>query len=536
MLSPERSTPRRALACALWLIAIACSVPRAGAQSVAPQPHPNHFIILVDASGSVNRATLQSAITGRLLPQLFERGFGRSFPAYDPQQDRVTLLHFGIVERAPTPAYLRLKDYRFLANFIHPIFEYRRATRQEIAEGAVQIAGYEMTILSWAKPLALAWGKGRVANVEGNRTFLIMLSDGKPNGSSTRAEEDEVRRRADKPDLAKTEQAIADVNENYRFVAAEGGDEAGAGADAINQIFIEAYEIVPRAQEALEERARSLAPFEQLSFSWTSESGDRPIGELSAEMKPDFLEWVRSAGTTAGRVSAGTGDPAPAAKDWDLGPVWSLPLTAEGALGCESRSYPVTLVVPVKLNDKLLGARTLEYTYQREVAAPPASSCTYWYWGWRAAAVFALLLLLGAAAYFIYFRFYSTHIYIELSGHAVPIRIARGETVESGTPISPREGLEAFTLHLPGGLLQRIFYRKARVGAEMNGGVRVRLSEGGQTSLGLPSPQRKVEAYWDAVPDHPTTLTLTFEQGRQTSHVILSYPKGISPRGGATRQ
>jgi hypothetical protein len=84
--------------------------------------------------------------------------------------------------------------------------------------------------------------------------------------------------------------------------------------------------------------------------------------------------------------------------------------------------------------------------------------------------------------------------------------------------------------------LQRIFYRKAQVAAEMNGRARVSMSEGGQTWLGLPSLQQKIEAYWDAVPDEPTTLTLTFEQGRQTSHVSLSYPKGIPTSGGATRQ
>lgn len=526
MLCPERSWQGRVLAWALWLIALTCSEPRAGAQSVAPLPHPNHFIILVDSSGSVNRGALRSAVSERLLPQLFERGPGGSAPAYDPRQDYVTLLHFGIVERAPSPAYLRLKDYRFLADFIHPIFEHGRASRQEIAEGTVPANSYEMTILSWAKPLALARAEGRVAGRESNRTFLIMLSDGRPNGSSSGGEEDEVRRRADKTDLVRTEEAIARVNKAYRFLAV-GGDEADAGANSPDRIFIETYEIVPTAQQELEARARSFDPFDRLSFRWASESGERPAGELSAEMKADFVEWARASGATGGRISVGPGADLSPVKEWNLGPEWSLPVVADRALGCEPQSYAVSLVVPLKLDDSFLGTRTLEYTYRREFAAPPASACTYSYWGGRAAVGGGLLLLAAVAAYFIYFRFYSTHIYIELPGHAIPIRVARAGTVESGTPISPRDGLEAFTLHLPGGLLQRLFYQRANVAAEMNGGPGVKLGEGGGASLDLPTGRRKVDAYWDYTPDRPTTLTLTFEQGKQSSRVGLSYPKGM---------
>lgn len=523
---PEWSWTRRVIAWASLLAAVACPGPRAGAQSVAPPPHPNHFILLVDSSGSVNRGALRSAVSERLLPRLFEHGFGNSAPAYDPRQDYVTLLHFGIVERAQSPAYLRLKDYKFLSEFIHPVFEHRRASRQEVAEGAVPANSYEMTILSWAKPLALARAEGRVAGREGGRTFLIMFSDGKPNGSSSVGEEDEIRRWADKADLARTEEALARVNKAYRFLALW-DEEVGAGANSSDRIFMEAYEIVPVAKQELEARARSFDPFARLSFRWASESGDRPEGELSAEMKPDFLEWARASGAAGGRVSVGPGADASEAKEWDLGPGWSLPFVADRALGCEPQRYAVTLIVPLKLEDRFLGTRTLEYSYRREFTTPPASACTYSYWGRRTAAAGGLLILAAAAAYFIYFRFYSTHIYIELPGHAVPIRVARAGTFESGTPISPREGLEAFTLRLPGGLLQRLFYQRAHVAAEMNGGPGVRLGEGGGASLALPAGRRKVDAYWEDTPDQPTTLTLTFEQGNQTSRVGLSYPKGM---------
>jgi hypothetical protein len=499
---------------------------------VTPRDHPNHFIILVDASGSVAsvpsaRAALRAAIEERLVPRLYRQGFGGAIPPYDPRQDFISLYHFGIVSQGPTPAYLRLRDYDFLTDFIHPVLRDRRVTPEELAESAMPPNGYELTILSWARPLAVAAaGRGASERVS-NRTFLISLHDGIPNNSSSRAEEADVQRWANPANRRAAEEVIARVSRDYRFVGVDDGGEQAARAPAAAHIFMEVVEIVPAAQDALEERAKSLDPFGRLSFSWTEEGGERPAGLLSAEMDADFLSWVRSAGGASGRVAAGAGDAEPAARDWDLSPEWTLPFVAEGPLDCEPRRYTVSVEVPVKSRDEILGARTLLYTARREFETPAASRCTYAFVARRAGAAGLLLLLLAAAAYFVYFRFFSTHLHVELPGLAIPIRVARAGTVEGGTPISPREGLEAFTLRVPAGMLQRIFYRNASVSVEIKGGRSVSLAEGG-ASLSFPTSRESVDAYWDSVPDRPTRLTLTFEQGGRASHVSLSYPKGIS--------
>jgi hypothetical protein len=523
------SLPHR-LACVLCLCVL---VPHpVMAQSLTPQENRNHFIILVDASGSVasvpaKRSALHATVVERLLPRLYRQGFGDAIPPYDPQTDFISLFHFGIVAQEPTPAYLRLKTYNFLTDFIHPVFVYRRVTPEELSESIMPATGYELTILSWAKQLAVAAAGRGGADRLSNRTILITLHDGVPNNSSSRAEESDVQRWADPDNRREAEKVIAQVNRNYRFVGDGGDVEQPPGANAGDRIFMETSEIVPVAQDELAGHAKSLDPFQELSFSWSEESGERPSGQLSAEMKPDFMNWVRSAGGKNGRLIVEAGGQ-PATQDWDLSPRWLLPVVVAGPLECGQRSYPLSIDIPITLRDEFLGTRTLVYNARREFETPPPSSCTNAYLAKRLAVLVFLLLLFAVATYFIYFRFFTTHIYVELPGLAIPIRIRRAGIVECGTPISPRAGLEAFTLRVPAGLLQRIFYRKADVEVEMNGGRSVSLNESGDSTLRFPTTQPSVDAFWDSVPNNPTRLTLIFKQGRQTSRVGLSYPKGIS--------
>jgi hypothetical protein len=71
------------------------------AQAVNPMDHPNHYVLLIDASGSAmpkrNRMKKEAFEKGvlRTLPtELFEKGFNKKIPLYDPQHDYLTVLHF----------------------------------------------------------------------------------------------------------------------------------------------------------------------------------------------------------------------------------------------------------------------------------------------------------------------------------------------------------------------------------------------------------------------------------------------------------
>src|ERR1051325_3029280 len=74
------------------------------AQFVNPIDHPNHYILLIDASGSampkrngVKKEAFEKAVLRTLPMEIFENGFKKQIPLYDPQQDYLTLLHFGII-------------------------------------------------------------------------------------------------------------------------------------------------------------------------------------------------------------------------------------------------------------------------------------------------------------------------------------------------------------------------------------------------------------------------------------------------------
>src|SRR5262245_44456670 len=62
--------------------------------------HPNHYVVLVDSSGSAvsprtKREIFERTLTQELIPRLYEGGFGEVVPAFSPDRDLLTLLHFG---------------------------------------------------------------------------------------------------------------------------------------------------------------------------------------------------------------------------------------------------------------------------------------------------------------------------------------------------------------------------------------------------------------------------------------------------------
>src|SRR4051812_39511305 len=96
---PSLRTPIRPI----LLAALLCGAATAWGQRVCRVPAgPNHFIVLVDSSGSMSRGGARVAETQRARKRLTAALFGRkglqNLPKYDPAKDLLTVHEFGIDE------------------------------------------------------------------------------------------------------------------------------------------------------------------------------------------------------------------------------------------------------------------------------------------------------------------------------------------------------------------------------------------------------------------------------------------------------
>lgn len=547
----SKGQKRRKIDYALLATVMILTVPVASkAQYFQPEKHPNHYIILVDSSGSTasskaKREAYNKALTETLPKLIYETGFGQAIPPLELQNDILTLLHFGVVSSGPIPAYMRLKDYDLTKDFIHTVtFRSLDISQSEFKRRAPPTQHYELTILSWAKQMALSVFNAKNSNAVNNRTFLIMISDGIANGGISAREIETAENFGNHSNVEQVKGLVNTIDREYLFTDGQGKDGRAFQEKLPNDnhplFFIEAYEVVSVAQAKWEAEAKALQPLNRLKIEWTKESGAAPEGVLVATIENDLLKQLGLTGDATGVMKLmREGSKNEAA--WYLGSHLKMPFSIQEALTCDSRNFDALLEIPITQTDGRLGTRNVNYVFRQSISAPPATSCTVMFFVWTGAKLLLLAAVLFAIVYLIYFRLYSTHLDIELPGLRAPIRLNRKSGTLGGTSISPKEELEALSLRLPNQLLQRIFYQKALVRLEANvDSVKEGKDKEGKdlvhwtndssssSTLKLPSDLRNITASWQDIPKGPTKLTVIFKQGGQHSEVVLSYPKGIS--------
>lgn len=521
------------------ILPIVAAPTRSFAQNVYPEKHPNHYILLIDASGSVvatnaKRKAYYTGLTDVLLPTLYQEGFGENIPHFDPKRDVLTLLHFGIVSKGQFPAYLRLRDYSLTKQYIHPRFVQKQSIApEELRQLITPKQFYELTILAWAKQLALWVSRPETSKVISHRTFLIMLHNGISNEGSLAEEVSMAERWGYSADVQKVKELVNTIDRNYAFT--DGKGKRGWGwqkqlrsdkLDGQQRIFIEAYEVVSTAWAKWEADAEQLAPFAQLRLRWTRESGDTPEAILRTVTDERFLGWLRLTENEGGSLALMYGN-AKATVPWKAKRAFEVPVSVSGGLTCAQNTYTIILDVPISQSDSLLGSRTVHYTYRQFLLAPLPFRCTLLFVIQRGVEIAILAFGFMAVIYYLYFRFYFTHIQVRLPGLVIPVQVKRTGTVRATTPVSPKLGLEAFCLILPRTWLQHLLYRRAKVELEAHTGAKIRLAKGTQSVLTLPTREDQVAAFWEEIPREPVDLTLSFQQGSGKGKVVLSYPKGI---------
>lgn len=530
----------RVLVWVAWHILLVSEISTAGDFQL--QPHPCHFIIVVDASGSTISSRLKaiayrSVLRDTVVDRLFLEGFGENIPRFDSSSDLLSLVHFGIVKKDTTPAYMRLHKYSFLRDYVHNVFVRRTDLEpSELKSKIVPSEYYQLTILSWAKQIALWATRPRRSDQVAQRTFFVLIHDGISNEGSFSEEKNMVGRWGDSSDVRRMKGLIREIEDLYEFSDTEGTrqwawqqkvwiDERGIE----EPIFLEVYELVSRERKFWGLQSDQLNPFREVSLDWTKEEGSTPEIMITLHQDDKFLKWVVSGGKVEGYVNIRTHREQHRFL-WEESSVLEMPVILSTPLTCDTSFFHIALNLSVVQPDSLLGRRVVHYVYRQSREASLPFRCSVISHLVRGLEFSLLIVFLVITVYVIYFRFYSTHFSIELPGSLRPLRVSRITLREKGTGVSPKQGLEALSLSLPNKLIQQLFYRNATISVSCDSKVNLfwDAQSGKSNTLILPEGKRHVTLYWSEIPKKPTKLQVTLRQGKTSSQVELSYPAGIT--------
>lgn len=511
----------------LVMLAGLCVLPL-HAQELVPHDHPNHYIILIDASGSARQQSKKAMFiraVGEVLPKrLYEDGFGKDIPPIDPERDVVSLYHFGIVQGVPEPYYKHLNEFDLLTQFIHPVFVRREHVDAASLQSQIfptQI--YLLTFLTWSKQMTL-W-HSRSPSETAHRTFLITVHDGELNETGVQEELRTLSRNADESNYREAKQIVdQEISAKYRFIggdaAIEGSQEKVLDPGSKEPIYLEAYRVVSVAQSEYESRLEKVAPFDDLSFSRGWGLGGEATGVLDARINGAFAELLRSAEGSSGSLVV-MGQTTPKTDFRALGSRMEARVALSESASCRESSFTAVLNLDLPMKDKIVGARTVTYSYQKPFTVAPTFSCSWPFYAMIALGVFVGALVVLAVWYCVQYRLRTTHLKITLPGLVIPLRLSRHGVSSRRARVAPRANVQAFTLHLPHKLLQKYFYSNARLVLES---ADVYWNVTDTAGLVLPLERRTVTALWRVVPAERVVTTLRFEQGKQHSVVHLSHP------------
>ncbi len=551
------SKPRTLLLClALLLVS---SPARADPCEIADQPaeqrlrlqlqdHPNHYILLIDASGSVvakrPKARNFRQALDETVDHLFDQGFGADIPAFVPGEDLLTLHHFGVVPHEAATlqeAYRRLQDYVLPESLIHPQFVRRRAiSREELAERIRPQTYYFLTVLLWAKALALDASRPPAGDdPKANRTFLIVVHDAEPNDGTLQGELNLIDIWGDAAGVVQSREKIVEIGKNYDLsdVGASGRPlwrSVVKVEEDTPPVFIEAYEVRSREQTSWQQRLAVTEPFAGLELGWTRESGDQPEGRLRLAFASGFLAQLTGDPEPTGSVAL-TGEGIEGKAPWVAVPELELPVQHAGPLACMPKQVTAVLNLTLTRDDALLGTRTLYYSARQTLSTPVPFHCGIPYLLLRLFLVLLVLLTAGTVAYLLFYRVVATHMTIKVPGLMHPVRLRWNETLEHGCSLITDPGVRLLRLHLPNRFLQVVLYR----------GVLARLSsdapsalhwdgEQGADPIQLPVKDRRLAVIIGAESTAPEWIVLELSRKGQAARLRVGRFPGAEISEGVT--
>ena len=514
---------RSSLVAEIVLVAALVTGAAAAPSPLTPELGANHYILVVDASfstvSSPSRVTAyQRVLRERLTEAIFSGRLGNIPPAL-PERDVFTILMFGIVgeERSANEAYAYLHDYSFRRHFIHPVVVRERMTARNLNAVLWPRAFYRLTVLQWAKRLALASLPPARPTDSSNRTFLIVANDGMPNEGIPSGEEDMVKRWGDATDFAATQTLLAQNAASYRLTE-EATLQLGESVNgSLHRFFIEGHEVIPTAVDALQKQLDAVRPLERFDFGYDIKQGRPTWLWISASLSPGFLSWIGKHGGTKEpqlwRIDGNDSKPVAASQSLS----WPVPPVSDPC-----STIPLVAIVEGVIHhiDPLLGTSRLAYRLPQPFIAPSSPACTA---GQRRrlmiAAIIAFLLL---AIYYALDRLFISRPRVTVPGLNTSVALLGRERA---TPlVRPRPGVEAFSIHLPPLWKQRLFCVGMTITLSGDGVGKIEWP-GGDGSLRLPYAGN-IHALWRSAPDDAAEVVIHLKEMGWSSAVRIEFPKG----------
>ncbi|MBI4547252.1 MAG: hypothetical protein HY707_04675 [Ignavibacteriae bacterium] len=524
-----------------WFVSIFLESEGARSQDIIVEEHPNHYILLVDASGSMlstkaKANALRNILFDTLSNRLFRLGFGENIPPLDLNRDFITMHTFGIVEKDSSPAYLRLKGYDFQKDFVHTIIlRERLVSPQYLTARLYPNRFFELTVLGWAKQLGLSASRPDSLNTTANRTFLIFIHDAETNESSLAEELIMAERWSNSASFEQAKRIVRDIDRDYGFYDAQ-GERRWAWQlryhlpnQPSQTIYLEAYEVIAANLLKLQGESRSIRPFADMRVRWVNEKKTNSEGILSYSFEETFLTWINSFHPTEMTVHFNfTRNTTSSVQPFI--PSAETPFKYSDTLSCDTREVNIAFQVPLHQLDALLGTRNMQFVVDHSLTLPKPFRCTIEFFLFTLSTATISILLLTTIIYTIYFRFFATHVFLELPGLVKPIRIRRNTVLTQAITIAPQTNLEVFSVLLPPQLIQRLFYRHASLLIKTtNQGLCKWQDEGSDsTVIRLPHNKKRVNALWTNLPSGPTVVALLFRQAHSESQLHVEYPKGTN--------
>ncbi len=506
-------------------------------QTLRLPDHPNHFIVLVDGSGSAiqnrNKQANYLHVLREVVPEhLFHSGFGNSIPPYDPERDALTFERFGIIEGETSRVFQKLAHADFLGQYIHLVgpaaahpneIEFIDLTKRPEPH-------YRYTVLSWCKELGLSNVGSYTQGRHFARTFMIVVDDGMSNGSDARQEVSETKRWGDPAILGRTEKVMDDIVRSYDFVPVTVRADLGSQSDTealllregngSDSIFVETYEVKAKSLGEWEARARRIQPISSFRSNWTMGS-DQLL--LQGEFSPEFSSWLHSADAKEIRVAVGTHSDAMASGLSGFNVKVNTPQSC--------RPEPMVAIIDATLTqrDSVLGDRLLTLSYSNAFSPPVPFRCTVW---WRVQ-LGAILLLsaatLGGLALLSLFKFVRLPVTFRIPGHRA-IRLRRNGVANLTSDHAPRTGLAAFEFILPPRVVRMFLCRRMHLriaGVQVSAGKASGLEwEDGNELISVGAHAgNKIVGFWKIAPEQPSKATILIEDGTKTVVLNVSYPK-----------
>jgi hypothetical protein len=462
------------------------------APALTQRPYPNHYIVLIDASGSaVSKRAYQSSLD-LLIERLYGAGFGDRIPAFRRGTDQISLFHFGIVAQGNPCDELKYHD--FVKELVHPdaLVQRRDISRVELTGQLWPRDHYRFTFLTWARQMALFAAPPSRMPAAGH-TFLIVLTDNAWNNGTSYSEIDAAWSCGEHGAVVRATRVVDDIDALYRTFPCHSDPPLWSRRipnTARSPMYLDANEVRSDSTARWEADLREAEPLQSAIWTWTGNPLGEPTAEVAVTVADRFLKRLKEAPHATLQLSV-AGAHLSGHATWQGEREVVVPVRCTRPYHCQQEDATLAFAATLTQTDLLLGTRTYDYKARRPIAVALPFRCSLPFYISIALTALAAIATLAGAAYVWYYRTRETLITVKLAGSVEPVRLRWGQTREHSAYLANHPVSELMRANLPSHRLQALIYRGARFAVVADGEGFATL-DGSSAPVVLPIHRRKV--------------------------------------------